>query len=169
MALTSELKTCLKDINFLQGRLTSMESPFLEMLFSRDKRTLQFLGGYKTSKKRLEKIWDSSLCREIETEDVIWSKWNDGCNSLENRPNFAAPIVKERRIEGFETELNERETRRESLRKGVRKYEVSDVPEAAKRFMNQSSFVKTERNQFDDIFVAENSRGKAGKFIIYTV
>ena len=134
MLLTGRLKTCLGDIEFLEKRWKSLEIPYLEQLFVRDKGALKSLLNHMECRARSEKMWDESLWRRIRTEDAIWSTWKERYKSPDNLPQHAGSIENEKRISDFEKDLQSCRNRREILRQEIRQHEVRDVPEAARRF-----------------------------------
>ena len=171
MSLTKKLKTCLKDIEFLEGRLKSMEGPYLEKLFTKDKKMLDYLYAYKGCRTRFEKMKDESLSRRIETEDAIWSTWSDAYRSPENRPKHAGSVENERRIKDFERDLKIRLNRREILRQEVRQYEARAVTEASRRFLERryGSAPVEKRVRFKGILIKKRIREDHGKYMFSSV
>ena len=167
MTLTKKLKTCLKDIEFLEERLKSMEGPYLERLFAKDKKMLETLHAYKGCRTRSEKMMDESLWRRIETEDAVWSTWNDVYRSAESRPKHAGSVENERRIKDFERDLKIRVNRREILRQEVRQYEARAVTEAASRFLERRyGFAPVEKQvRFKGILIKKRIKEDEGKYI----
>ena len=164
MSLTKKLKVCLKDIEFLEHRLESMEGPHLEELFHKDKNVLKNLLVYKGCRARSEKMCDLSLWRRIKIEDAIWSAWKDDYRSPENRPKHAGSIENERRIKDFERDLRKRLNRRDILRQIVRQYEMRAISEAARRFMkrNYGSCPTEKKVPFKGILIKKRIREGAG-------
>lgn len=128
----------MKDLLYLEARLMTVEQPHLERIFADDQRLLDLLMAYRTCRKTYEKLTDDSLWRRIETEDAIWSTWNDGYRLPENRPDHAGSIENEQRIKDFENDLKTRVMRRELLRKAVRKYEVHGIADFVRCLMQRS-------------------------------
>lgn len=108
-------------------------------------------------------MWDDSLRRRIETEDVIWSTWNDGYRSPENRPKHAGSIENEKIIKDFETDLQERREKREYLRKEVRRFEIRGVVEASKNLKPcMDRYIPEKKVRFDVIATEYIVREEAG-------
>ena len=146
-----------------------METPHLEKLFAKDQEVLKSLMEHKECRARFQKYRDDCLWHRINIEDAIWSTWNDGYRSPENRPKHAGSIENEKRIQDFEEDLLKREIRREDLRKEVRQYEVQVIPEIARRFMKEKyGFVFNEKRvRFKDIPIEEKIRERAGGWMLF--